>query len=149
MAMAPADHRPLRRADYRHFLPIQSRWNDMDTYGHINNMVYYGYFDTVVTDYLVRIGKLDTDRAPAVALVVESHCTYHRPLAFPAILECGLRIGQLGTSSVRYDIGVFAQGDETSAADGYLIHVFVDRATGRPTPIPLPLREALVPLLIP
>ena len=103
----------------------------------------------MVTDYLVRIGKLDTDRAPAVALVVESHCTYHRPLAFPAILECGLRIGQLGTSCVRYDIGVFAQGDETSAADGYLIHVFVDRATGRPTPIPLPLREALAPLLIP
>lgn len=147
--MAPTKHPPRRRVEYPHFLAIQSRWNDMDKYGHINNMVYYGYFDTVVTDYLVRIGQLDTDRAPAVALVIESHCTYHRPLAFPAIVECGLRLGTLGTSSVRYDIGVFAQGDETSAADGYLIHVFVDRATRRPTPIPAPLREALAPLHLP
>ena len=147
--MAPTKHQPRRRVDYPHFLAIQSRWNDMDKYGHINNMVYYGYFDTVVTDYLVRIGQLDTDRAPAVALVIESHCTYHRPLAFPAIVECGLRLDTLGTSSVRYDIGVFAQGDETSAADGYLIHVFVDRATRRPTPIPAPLREALTPLHLP
>ncbi len=147
--MAPTKHQPRRRVEYPHFLAIQSRWNDMDKYGHINNMVYYGYFDTVVTDYLVRIGQLDTDRAPAVALVIESHCTYHRPLAFPAIVECGLRLGTLGTSSVRYDIGVFAQSDETSAADGYLIHVFVDRATRRPTPIPAPLREALAPLHLP
>ncbi len=121
----------------------------MDKYGHINNMVYYGYFDTVVTDYLVRIGQLDTDGAPAVALVVESHCTYHRPLAFPVILECGLRIGRLGTSSVRYEIGVFAPDDETSAADGYFVHVFVERATRRSTPIPAARREALAPLLIP
>ena len=81
----------LSRADYPHFLPIQSRWNDMDKYGHVNNMIYYGYFDTVVTDYIVRVGQLDTDRSPAVALVVESHCNYHRPIAFPAIVECGLR----------------------------------------------------------
>jgi len=119
----------------------------MDKYGHINNMVYYGYFDTVVTDYLVRIGRLDTDRSPVVALVIESHCTYHRPLAFPVIIECGLRISTLGTSSVRYEIGVFARGDETIAADGHLIHVFVDRATMRPMPIPASMREALAPLL--
>jgi acyl-CoA thioester hydrolase len=139
---------PLNRSDYPHFLPIQSRWNDMDKYGHINNMVYYGYFDTVVTDYIVRIGKLDTDRSAAVALVVESHCNYHRPLSFPAIIECGLRIGKLGTSSVRYEIGVFSRGDATIAADGHFIHVFVDRETMRPTPIPTPMRQALAPLVI-
>ena len=121
----------------------------MDKYGHINNMVYYGYFDTVVTDYIVRIGKLDTDRSPAVALVIESHCNYHRPLAFPVVIECGLRIGRLGTSSVRYEIGVFAKDNEKIAADGHFIHVFVDRKTMRPTPIPARMREALSPLRLP
>ena len=140
-----APPRPTR-ADYRHYLPIQTRWNDMDKYGHVNNMIYYGYFDTVVTDYLVRVAGLDTDAAEAVGLVVESHCNYHAPIAFPAIVECGLRIGKLGTSSVRYEIGVFAEGDSTLAADGHFIHVFVDRASMRPTPIPAPMREALEPL---
>ncbi len=138
----------LTRTDYRHFLPIQSRWNDMDKYGHINNMVYYGYFDTIVTDYIVRVGKLDTDRSPAVALVIESHCNYHRPIAFPTIVECGLRIGKLGNSSVRYEIGVFSAGADAIAADGHFIHVFVDRDTLRPTPIPTSMRDALLPLVV-
>lgn len=147
--MPTASNRPgLSRADYPHFLPIQSRWNDMDKYGHVNNMVYYGYFDTVVTDYIVRIGQLDTDRSPVVGLVVESHCNYHRPITFPAIIECGLRVGKLGRSSVRYEIGVFTSGDAEIAADGHFIHVYVDRETMRPTPVPSPLREALAALVV-
>lgn len=136
------------RADYPHFLSIQSRWNDMDKYGHVNNMVYYSYFDTVVTDYIVRLGRLDTDRSPVVGLVVESHCNYHRPIAFPVIVECGLRVGRLGRSSVRYEIGVFTKGDEQIAADGHFIHVYVDRQTMRPAPVPSPLREALATLVV-
>ena len=93
----------------------------MDKYGHVNNMIYYGYFDTVVTDYIVRMGRLDTDRSPVVGLVVESHCNYHRPIAFPVIVECGLRVGRLGRSSVRYEIGVFTRGEEQIAADGHFI----------------------------
>jgi acyl-CoA thioester hydrolase len=136
------------RNAYPHFLPIQSRWNDMDKYGHVNNMVYYSYFDTVVTDYIVRLGQLDTDRSPVVGLVVESHCNYHRPIAFPAIVECGLRVGKLGRSSVRYEIGVFTRGEAAIAANGHFIHVYVDRQTMRPTPVPSPLREALATLIV-
>lgn len=136
------------RSDYKHFLPIQTRWNDMDKYGHVNNTVYYGYFDTVVTDYLVRVAGLNTDTSAAVGLVIESHCNYHAPLSFPTIVECGLRVGKLGTSSVRYEIGVFAQGDEAIGANGHFVHVFVDREAMRPTPIPEPMREALVPLTV-
>ncbi|MEM7250280.1 MAG: thioesterase family protein [Pseudomonadota bacterium] len=138
----------LTRDAYPHYLPIQTRWNDMDKYGHVNNMVYYGYFDTVVTDYLVRVAKLDTDSSPAIGLVVESHCNYHAPIAFPTIVECGLRVGRLGSSSVRYEIGVFAAGDVQIGADGHFIHVFVDRDTMRPTPIPEPMRSALAPLVV-
>jgi len=134
------------RTDYPHFLPIQTRWNDMDKYGHVNNMVYYGYFDTVVTDYLVRNAALDTSDSPAIALVVQSHCNYHAPLSFPDVIECGLRIGKLGNSSIRYEIGVFGDAD-TAAADGYFIHVFVDRESRRPTSIPDAIRTAMEPLL--
>ncbi len=137
----------LTRADYAHFLPIQTRWNDMDKYGHVNNMVYYGYFDTVVTDYIVRIGELDTSESSAVALVVESHCNYERPVAFPTIVDCGLRIGRLGNSSMRYEIGVFAQGEEAIAAHGHFVHVFVTRENWRPTPIPKAIRAAVAPLV--
>jgi acyl-CoA thioester hydrolase len=135
------------RNDYPHFLPIQTRWNDMDKYGHVNNMIYYGYFDTVVTDYLVRNAALDTSDSPAIALVVQSHCNYHAPLSFPEVIDCGLRIGKLGNSSVRYEIGVFGEGQTSIAADGYFIHVFVDRETRRPTSIPDNIRTALQPLV--
>ncbi len=135
------------RADYAHFLPIQTRWNDMDKYGHVNNMIYYGYFDTVVTDYLVRNAALDTSDSPAIALVVQSHCNYHAPLSFPDVIECGLRIGKLGNSSVRYEIGVFGSNQPSIAADGYFIHVFVDRQSRRPTSIPDNIRNALLPLV--
>jgi acyl-CoA thioester hydrolase len=125
------------RSDYRHFLPIQTRWNDMDRYGHVNNMVFYGYFDTVVTDYIMREG----------GLVVESQCRYHRPIAFPSIVHAGLRIGRLGNSSVRYEVGIFADDDSEIAADGHFIHVFVDREHMRPVQIPAPMRAAMEKLL--
>jgi len=144
---APAMTLPTRE-DYRHFLPIQSRWNDMDKYGHINNMIYYGYFDTVVTDYIVRVGQLDTSASPLVGLVVESHCNYHRAIAFPTIVECGLRVGKLGNSSVRYEIGVFNDEHEEAAATGHFIHVYVERESNRPAPMPTPLRAALEPLVV-
>ena len=136
------------RQDFRHFLPIQSRWNDMDKYGHINNMVYYGYFDTVVTDYIVRVGQLDTNASPIVGLVVESHCNYHRAIAFPTIIECGLRVGNLGKSSIRYEVGVFDDEHEEAAATGHFVHVYVKRDSNRPTAMPVPLRTALEPLVV-
>ncbi|MCH9675468.1 MAG: acyl-CoA thioesterase [Gammaproteobacteria bacterium] len=138
-----------QRADYSHYLPIQTRWNDMDKYGHINNMIYYGYFDTVVTDYLVRVAHLDTDSSPVVGLVIESHCNYHAPVSFPTIVECGLRVGKLGTSSVRYEIGVFAPGETGAGANGHFVHVYVDRQSLTPTPIPNAMRAALAPLVAP
>jgi acyl-CoA thioester hydrolase len=136
------------RQDYRHFLLIQSRWNDMDKYGHINNMVYYGYFDTVVTDYIVRVGQLDTSASPLVGLVVESHCNYHRAMAFPTIVECGLRVRNLGKSSVRYEVGVFDGEHEEAAATGHFVHVYVERDSHRPTAMPIPFRTALEPLVV-
>ena len=136
------------RADYRHFLPIQSRWNDMDRYGHVNNMVYYGYMDTVVTDFIIRKGGLDTAVSPVVGLVIESQCRYHRPISFPDMIEAGLRVGKLGNSSVRYEVGIFTQGEEAIAAHGHFIHVYVTRADNRPTPIPAGIRKALEPLVV-
>ncbi|MCA8929917.1 MAG: acyl-CoA thioesterase [Alphaproteobacteria bacterium] len=136
------------RADYRHFLPIQTRWNDMDRYGHVNNMVYYGYMDTVVTDFIIRHGGLDTAVSPVVGLVIESQCRYHRPIGFPAVIEAGLRVGKLGNSSVRYEVGIFTAGDDALAAHGHFVHVYVTRADNRPTPIPMPIRTALEPLVV-
>jgi acyl-CoA thioester hydrolase len=119
----------------------------MDKYGHINNMVYYGYFDTVVTDYLIRQAGLNADAGTSIGLVVESHCNYHKPIAFPAVIDCGLRVGKLGRSSVRYEIGVFAQGDNDVAATGHFVHVYVDRASMRPAPIAESMRVALEALV--
>ncbi len=135
------------RADYGHFLPIQMRWNDMDRYGHVNNMVYYGYMDTVVTDFIIRQGGLDPANSPVVGLVIESLCRYHRPISFPGVVEAGLRVGRLGTSSVRYEIGIFVKGEEELAAHGQFVHVYVTRADNKPTPIPPTIRAALEPLV--
>ncbi|MEM7504532.1 MAG: thioesterase family protein [Pseudomonadota bacterium] len=136
-----------QREHFLHFLPIQTRWNDMDKYGHINNMVYYGYFDTAVTEYIVRYGGLDTSESDVVGLVVESHCNYFRPLSFPDVIECGVRVGRLGRSSVRYEIGVFSSDADSAAALGHFVHVYVTRHDSRPTPVPSALRAALEPLV--
>jgi acyl-CoA thioester hydrolase len=140
---------PLRRADYRHFLSIPTRWMDNDRYGHVNNVTYYSYFDTVVNQHLISHGGLRIDSDPVVGYVVESACRFHAPLAFPQLLEAGLRVTRLGRSSVVYDIGIFAAAAHAPAATGRFVHVWVDRATGRPAEVPTKIRAALLPLLVP
>ena len=133
----------LSRGAYRHFLPIQTRWMDNDVYGHVNNVVYYSYFDTVVNAYLIRAGVLDFERGETIGLVVETQCNYFASFAFPDRIEAGLRVARLGTSSVRYEIGLFAAGANEPAAQGHFVHVYVDRASRRPVPLPDALRTAL------
>jgi acyl-CoA thioester hydrolase len=119
---------------------------DNDVYGHVNNVVFYSYFDTVVNEYLIRAGWLDIDASPVIGLVVETLCRYHKPLAFPEVIEAGLRVGRLGRSSVHYDVAIFKEDDDEAAAAGHFVHVYVDRATRRPVALPEPLRAALLPL---
>jgi acyl-CoA thioester hydrolase len=139
---------PLPRAAYRYFLAIPTRWMDNDSYGHVNNVTYYSYFDTAVNEHLIRAGGLDIRNAPAIGLVVETACRFHLPLSFPEPVDTGLRIVKLGTSSVTYEIGIFRPGDEAPAASGRFVHVWVDRATQRPTPVPAAIRGALMPLVV-
>lgn len=136
------------RAGYPYVLEIPTRWADNDVYGHVNNVVYYSYFDTVVNEYLVRAGGLDIHGGAVIGIAVESLCRFHRSLAFPDLVDAGLRVGRLGNSSVRYEIGLFRLGEEEPAATGHFVHVFVDRANRRPVPIPLPIRTALQRLVV-
>lgn len=137
----------LGRASFRHFLPITTRWMDNDLYGHVNNVVYYAYFDTVVNRYLIERGVLDIHDGPVIGLVVESGCRYFAPLAFPQTVVAGLRVARLGNSSVRYEIALFADDSEQAAAHGYFVHVYVDRETRRPVSLPASLRAALETLV--
>jgi acyl-CoA thioester hydrolase len=139
---------PASRDGYRHFLPITTRWMDNDVYGHVNNVVYYSYFDTVVNEYLIRAGVLDIEHGETIGLVVETQCSYFSPLVFPERVEAGLRVARIGASSVRYEVGLFKEGELQAAAQGHFVHVYVDRATRRPVALPEPLRTALAPLLI-
>ena len=134
---------PETRARYRHFLAIPTRWHDNDAYGHVNNVVYYAWFDTVVNEHLIRVAGLDIAADPAVGLVVETSCRYHRSLAFPEAVEAGLRVDRLGKSSVVYGIGIFRAGEDEPSASGRFVHVWVDRATQRPVPVPERIRGAL------
>jgi len=136
------------RADYRHFLAIPTRWMDNDMYGHVNNVTYYSYFDTVVNEHLIAVGGLDIRQGPCIAYVVETSCRFHRSLTFPEVVDAGLRITRLGGSSVTYEIGLFRSGDDAAAATGRFVHVWVDRASERPVPIPDPIRAALAPLVV-
>ncbi len=131
------------RADYGYFLDLQSRWMDNDLYGHVNNVTYYSYFDTVVNYFLIEKGGLDIHAAPVIGVVIESHCNYARPVAYPDLISCGLRVGHLGNSSVRYEVGIFRNDETEAAAAGYFVHVFVNRADNSPVPIPTPIRAAL------
>jgi acyl-CoA thioester hydrolase len=130
------------RARFPHFLVMPTRWMDNDVYGHVNNVVYYSFFDTVINRYLVESG-LDIARSAAIGLCVESHCTYLKAVSFPDDLYAGLGVAHLGKASVRYEIGIFARGDDAASAQGWFVHVFVDRETRKSTPIPERLREAL------
>ncbi len=137
------------RSAYRAFRPIATRWSDNDIYGHINNVEYYAFFDTVVNGHLIERGVLDIHDGGTVGLVIETKCNYFAPLAFPELLEGGLRVDRIGTSSVQYGIAIFAENADTAAAAGHFIHVYVERETRRPVPLPQELREALEPLLLP
>ena len=132
-----------RRADFVHFLELQTRWDDNDVYGHVNNVVYYAYFDTVINRFLIDEAELDVLEDDLIGICVESQCRYLASVAFPDRIEAGLRVGKLGTSSVRYEIGIFRVGNDDPCAIGHFVHVFVDRATRRPMPVPGHLRAAL------
>ena len=136
------------RARYRHFLKIPTRWSDNDIYGHVNNVVYYSYFDTVVNTYLIEKGALDIAASPVIGLAVESLCTFKKALTYPETIEAGLRVGRLGNTSVRYEIGIFRAGEDDPAATGYFVHVYVARATRKPVALPEPLRRVLAPLVL-
>jgi acyl-CoA thioester hydrolase len=139
---------PPLRAAYRHFQRIPTRWMDNDVYGHVNNVVYYSYFDTVVNQYLIEQGALDIERSTVIGLVVETRCEYLAPITFPDLVHAGLRVAKLGSSSVRYEIGLFRNDQDAAAAHGHFVHVYVDRATRRPTPLPEPLRAALARIAV-
>ena len=137
------------RARYPHFLTIPTRWMDNDIYGHVNNVVYYSYFDTVINAFLIDLGGLDIRGGPVIGVCAESACRYRAAFAFPEPVEAGLRVQHLGRSSVRYEIGLFKAGAETAAAEGHFVHVFVDRKSMSPVPIPEAIRMALQRILAP
>jgi len=131
------------RADYRVFYPITTRWSDNDIYGHVNNVIYYSYFDTAANRYLIEEGGLDINDGGIVGYVVNSGCEYHAPITYPEVVEAGLRVDRLGNSSVQYGIAIFKQGEEQAAAHGHFVHVFLERAQNTSVPIPVNLRTAL------
>ncbi|HEY9544796.1 MAG TPA: thioesterase family protein [Solimonas sp.] len=137
-----APHRSVR-AQYPHFTRISTRWKDNDVYGHVNNVEYYSYFDTVINEYLIRHGGLDIHRGALIGLCAESHCKFVDSLAFPDAVDAGLRVAHLGRSSVRYEIGLFGENKDAPAAEGWFVHVFVDRETRRPVALDGALRAAL------
>jgi acyl-CoA thioester hydrolase len=134
--------RPTRSA-FRHFYPIQTRWSDNDTYGHINNVVYYEYFDTAVNMWLVENGILDIEKSPIISLVVETGCTYFESAAYPEALDAGIAVDRIGTSSIVYATGIFRRDVGHALCVGRFVHVTVDRATQRPVPIPETMRALL------
>lgn len=136
------------REEYVHRLEMATRWGDNDVYGHVNNVEYYAFFDTLINSWLIEQGGLDIVTGAAIGLCAESRCRYHASFAFPEVVEGGLRVAHLGRSSVRYEIGLFKAGVEQPAATGDFVHVFVDRASRRPTEIPSPLRDALARLVV-
>jgi len=134
------------RGAYRAWRPVPTRWADNDAYGHVNNTIYYTWFDTAVNAWLIEAGLLDVAAGDPIGLVVETGCRYARPLAFPETVEVGLAVERLGTSSVRYRLGIFAKGADKAAAEGFFVHVYVDRETRRPVPLPEAWREKMAGL---
>jgi acyl-CoA thioester hydrolase len=132
-----------KRSDYKHFHTITTRWMDNDAYGHVNNVVYYSWFDTVVNQLLIANGVLDIERSTVVGLVVETQCNYFASVAFPQRVTAGLRVTKLGNSSVRYEVGIFREDEDVATAQGHFVHVYVERATQRPSAIPEAMRLLL------
>jgi len=129
------------RADYLYMLDVPTRWNDNDQLGHVNNVMYYSYFEAIVVRFLMREGGLDWAAAQVVPLAVETLCKFHRPLSYPDVVEAGLKVAKMGTSSVTYAIGLFTKGEAGPAAQGHFVHVFVDKQSNRPVPIPDAFRD--------
>ena len=140
---------PDTRGSYRAFRSLTTRWADNDAYGHLNNVVYYEFFDTAVNQLLIEAGVLDIATSPAIGLVVETHCNYFSSLAYPQKVEAGVRVAQLGNSSVRYEIGLFAEGSDVAAAQGHFVHVYVDRESQKSIAIPDATRAVLERLKTP
>ncbi|MEM6903939.1 MAG: thioesterase family protein [Pseudomonadota bacterium] len=138
---------PPSRADYRQFETVDTRWSDNDMYGHVNNAAFYRFFDTAVNRYLIEAGVLDPTSSDVIGLVVETGCQFFAPASFPERLDIGIRVAKLGTSSVRYELGVFGQrdqpGEDLAKAAGFFTHVYVDAETRRPVPLPTALRDLL------
>jgi len=134
---------PEPRSAYKAYRSIGTRWMDNDAYGHVNNVVYYSWFDTAVNAYLIEHGVLDIHHGHAIGLVVETQCNYFSPLAFPQTVEAGLRVARLGSTSVRYEVALFAQDQDLCAARGHFVHVYVDRVSRRPVSLPDPLKQLL------
>ncbi|TDX24254.1 acyl-CoA thioesterase [Rhodovulum visakhapatnamense] len=146
MADRPA---PARRADFAAFRSLTTRWEDNDIYGHMNNVVHYALFDTAVNGWLIEAGVLDIRGGAQIGLVVETGCRYHAEMAFPDRVTAGIRVAHLGRSSVRYEIGLFRNDEDSAATEGVFVHVYVDAATRRPSPLAAPLRAALETLVRP
>ncbi len=143
MSLRPA---ALPRHHYRQFQSITTRWSDNDVYGHVNNVVYYAWFDTAVNRWLIEAGALDVNQGALIGLVVQTHCDYFSPLQFPQTVDAGVVVAQVGKSSVRYEIGLFAAGADFTAAAGHFVHVYVDRQTRRPVALPAEFLNAIQPL---
>ena len=143
VTQAPAKPAPEDRQAYKAFRSISTRWMDNDVYGHVNNVVYYSWFDTAVNATLIEQGVLDIHAGQTIGLVIETQCNYFAPLAFPQTIDAGIRVAKLGTSSVRYEVGLFAEGESLTAAKGHFVHVYVDKDTRRPVPLPAPLKAFL------
>ena len=148
MSEAPARAALKGRGDYRAWHEVTTRWADNDAYGHVNNVVYYAWFDSAVNAWLIRAGLLDVALGDPIGLVVETGCRYARPLAFPEPVEIGMAVENIGKSSVRYSLGVFSKDSSEPAAEGHFTHVYVDRATRRPVEIPASWRHKLETLVV-
>ncbi|MFI9816040.1 acyl-CoA thioesterase [Saccharothrix variisporea] len=131
------------RAEYRHWQRIPTRWADNDVYGHVNNVVHYAFMDTVINTWLIEKAGLDIHHGAAIGLCVESHCNYKSSISFPEAVDAGLRVGHLGRSSVRYEVGFYPEDRDDVVAEGHFVHVFVDRGSRKPVEIPAHLRTAM------
>lgn len=138
--------KPDKRSAYAYFQTMTTRWMDNDSYRHMNNTTYYSFFDTIVNLYLIENGVLDVEKSPTIGLVAETTCRYFKSIGFPSKIHVGLRIGHMGKSSIRYEIGLFKDDEQESSAQGHFVHVCVDRESGRPTVIPDKMRSVVVPL---
>ena len=143
------NNKPTETRDrYPHFMSVQTRWSDNDIYGHVNNVTYYSYFDTVVNCFLIDEGGLDIQQDSIIGVAVETMCNFMKPISYPEPIDAGLRVGNIGHSIVRFEIGIFRKGDEEAVAAGHFVHVFVDRATNAPVPVPDAIRAVLEPIQV-